>query len=239
MQQVADYLNAVLNKTLTPDVIVIISTGTSLGGDVSQIAPQLKKLGANTDFDKITDPSFAFSFIGIQGLKAGQAYQVGDGGLEGLLAPDASNNYAFLQLDYTTFALTPSTTNTVNASSIRVGTQPVVYNTAPLNVSYPYNGGFVLAVFATDTLALQFSQTYAINADVLEHTNDQTTELTKQLATYQGNKGLLICLTSFGAPGNADYSASKLPLLQLAKQIGSLGGTYDYVYPLNAGQTYP
>jgi hypothetical protein len=110
-------LDALLAPDAPKDLLVIVSTLGRVGGPTSEIAPELEKLGATTEFESIAYPEFAFSLIGIKGLQKGQAYQVGGDGafksskdswsLNGYLATDSQGKYAFLPPDYVQFQMTP------------------------------------------------------------------------------------------------------------------------------------
>jgi len=52
ISDVKTYLDAILSKQAA-DVILVICSDQTLGADVSQIAPELEKFGANTDFRTI------------------------------------------------------------------------------------------------------------------------------------------------------------------------------------------
>ncbi len=233
---IKDYLDGLLAKQ-GADVLVIIATNDSAGFRVSDIAPELKKFGANNDFDGA--PDFPFSFIGIKGTNSGQAYQVGRLGqaslsLDGYFAPDSSSNYAFIQTDYASFEVNPS--KSLNApSTVTIGNR-VIASSQPNACP---GGGFLLAIVDRASLEATFSQSYCTLADTPEHSITQQQALAQKLTQEQqgGARQDMIFLVSFGQAHNG-ASPDAADFARLAQMIGYIGGTYEAVYAMNAGDTY-
>lgn len=231
------YLDDALQK-YGNEVLFLLTGAGSIGGNLSDLAPELEQLGGTTDFRGATS-DYSFSFIGIKGIPSGQAYQVGASSLSGYFAPDSSGRYAFTQFDYRLFKINPSA-NLTDPSTIQVGDTPVVYSDVPPGLDYnSYSGGFTLAVFTADTLSKVFSQTYATFANTPDVSIAQQKALAAKLAEFQGSAGTgnIVCLTTFGQAHNG-YAPMSADFGRLAQQIDKMGGTYDAVYPMDTGDTY-
>jgi hypothetical protein len=209
-QPVKDYLDHLLNDSeVSKDLLVIVSTFGQVGGHTWEIAPELEKFGATTEFRNIGYPEFAFSFIGIKGTKKGQAYQVGGDGvfknphdswsLNGYFAPDSQGKYAFFQPDYVQFELMPGN------GMIKVGGR-----------EYPASSG------AKDGLHV-----LAVNRATLVplpgYPTDRVYPL-DSLPAFPNDESYLYFITSVGNAFPKDLSR--------AQQLGAatmerLGGTYD------------
>lgn len=232
---IKDYLDALLAKQ-GADVIVIIATNDSAGFPVSQIAPELKQFGANTDFDG-AGSNLAFSLIGIKGTDSGQAYQVGSGAgqaglsLNGYFAPDSHANYAFIQIDYVTFQTIVSP-NPSEPSVVVIADRKI----AASQTNACMIGGFLLAIVDRASLNPTFSQTYCTPTGDTNYLAAQLA-LTQKLKQEQGIRQDLIFLVSFG-DAHLGLEIDDSDFARLAQTIGNTGGTYEAVFQMNHGDTY-
>lgn len=227
------YLDGAIAKHGNNALFLIAGAG-SIGGNLSDLAPELEQLGGTKDFEQLQSDT-SLSFVGLPGLKAGQAYQVGGGGLTGYFEPDVNANYVFTQLDYVPFTMTPSTDVAV-ASMVRVGAA-VFPSTPPPDQSYSFSGGFNLLVLNAASLQPIFQQSYPTLADTPQQSIAQQQALIAELKSYKGVPGVLMFLTSFGSAHNGN-SVGAPDFAALAREIDVLGGSYEAVYNLNIGDTY-
>jgi hypothetical protein len=218
LQPVKSYLDALLNAPDAPkDLLVIVSTLGQVGGPTSEIAPELEKLGATTEFESIAYPEFAFSLIGIKGSRKGQAYQVGGDGvfkspkdswsLNGYFATDSQRKYAFLPPDYVQFQMTPG------KGTITVGDREYPAS------SGPKDGIHVLA----------------LNRATLETMSDDVYPLSN-LPQIPNDESRLYFITTVGNPFSS-------PPIKAQNEwafnvIEKLGGTYELVADAGSSDKY-
>jgi hypothetical protein len=207
LQEVKDYLHGLLNDSNAPkDLLVIVSTLGQVGGDTREIAQELEAFGATTEFRDIGYPEFAFSFIGIKGLKKGQAYQVGGDGvlknprdlwsLNGYFAKDSKGRYAFIEPDYVQFQLTPGT------GMIKVGDH-----------EYPASRG------AKDGIHV-----LAVDRAHPDIVSDDTVYSLQSLPDFSNDGSILYFITSVGNP----FSQPPSPAQRSgALKMQTLGATYE------------
>lgn len=220
-------IGAFLNAVDNTRIVIISSAVAGTGFAVSGIARSLESLGGTNEFRGINDAGFTFSFIGIKGLTQGQAYQVGGGSHNGYFAQDSQSNYAFIQTDYVVFEITPS--KDVNTpSAIKIGGNQT-FTSAPAPGAL---GGFLLVVVDRATLQPIFSDTYHtfMNTD----SSSEEDRLATQLQQYVDIENVLVFLTTYGSPHNG-YTPN---FADIARYATNLGGTYEALYNLNAGDTY-
>lgn len=231
---VNDYLNT---TAPTGDYIVIISTGRlGVGFPTSGFAATLKAFGADTAFDSVTDADFNFTFIGIRGLNAGQAWQTGSGSLNlvGSFVQDSQRNYTFAQFDYAKYKVTPGKTG--QPATITIGGQAITSDTPT-----GQTGGFLLVYAWQDTLEpYQYNncaRSHLTNAgDPATSANNQ--QILNQCLAAVGPGGLAF-LASFGNPHNG-YDPNQNPpnWSDLANLINDRGGVYESFYDLKAGDAF-
>ena len=204
----------------------VIMSALDPGFPVSAIASQLQSLGATSEFSGFGRG--AFSFIGAQGLKSGEGYQLGSSAnLKGYFAQDSQRNYTFTQFDYVTFEIQPAQSLTGKAT-ITIGG----HEYTPQAASGSSRGGFhVIVVDRANPSTILSNRTYFTNDSAQGAT--QIANLTRDLAAYWEDESKLVFVNTFGAA-----VADPAPLRRVWQELHSIGATYDLLNGLQATDTF-